>query len=121
MYLDNGAIKLAENKWENLLQHNKGFLQIDFLQDDGKYVHGGNGIVFKLTDEQENQDYVIKFSKFPEQKRVNDWRIEKRLKRFEREIEALSVYSGQIDPPFRLIDPLAGGIIPEGQPKNGLQ
>jgi hypothetical protein len=31
------------------------------------------------------------------------------------------VYSGQIDPPFRLIDPLAGGIIPEGQPKNGLQ
>jgi hypothetical protein len=31
------------------------------------------------------------------------------------------VYSGHIDPPFRLIDPLAGGIIPEGQPKNGLK
>ena len=31
------------------------------------------------------------------------------------------VYSGHIDPPFRLIDPLAGGIIPEGQPKNGIQ
>ena len=31
------------------------------------------------------------------------------------------VYSGHIDPPFRLIDPLAGGNIPEGQPKNGLQ
>jgi hypothetical protein len=33
----------------------------------------------------------------------------------------LPVYSGHIDPPFRLIDPLAGGIIPEGQPKNGIQ
>jgi hypothetical protein len=32
-----------------------------------------------------------------------------------------TVYSGHIDPPFRLIDPLAGGIIPEGQPKNGIQ
>jgi hypothetical protein len=31
------------------------------------------------------------------------------------------VYSGHIDPPFRLIDPLAGGNIPEGQPKNELQ
>jgi len=34
-------------------------------------------------------------------------------------INVLGVYSGQIDPPFRLIDPLAGGNIPEGQPKNG--
>ena len=33
----------------------------------------------------------------------------------------ICVYSGHIDPPFRLIDPFAGGIIPEGQPKNGLQ
>ena len=32
-----------------------------------------------------------------------------------------TVYSGHIDPPFRLIDPLAGGNIPEGQPKNGIQ
>jgi hypothetical protein len=32
-----------------------------------------------------------------------------------------SVYSGHIDPPFRLIDPLARGNIPEGQPKNGIQ
>ena len=27
-----------------------------------------------------------------------------------------AVYSGQIDPSFRLIDPLAGGNNPEGQP-----
>ena len=33
----------------------------------------------------------------------------------------MNVYSGHIDPPFRLIDPLAGGNIPEGQPKNGMQ
>ncbi|MGD0754860.1 MAG: hypothetical protein ABR927_07335 [Bacteroidales bacterium] len=37
------------------------------------------------------------------------------------ELSSKPVYSGHIDPPFRLIDPLAGGNIPEGQPKNGLQ
>jgi len=93
MYLENSFIRLSENKTENLLQHGDSFLQIDFLKDDNKYIHGGNGIVFKLTDEQSNKDFVIKFSRFSEQARRKDDRIEKRLKRFEREIEALSVAS----------------------------
>ena len=91
MYLDNNSIKLSEDKRENILKHDGKYYQVDFLNEDGRYVHGGNGIVFKITNEQENQEFVIKFLKFPEQARETDWKIKKRIKRFEREIEALFV------------------------------
>lgn len=92
MYLDNNDIKLSEDKRDNILTEGGKYYQIDFLKD-GKYVHGGNGVVFKLTDEQEGIEYVIKFLKYPEQLRNNDWKAKKRIQRFEREVEAMFVAS----------------------------
>lgn len=90
MYLENYNIKLSKDKRENILNHDEKYYQIDFLKD-GKYVHGGNGVVFKLTDEQEGLEYVVKFLKFPEQTKEKDWKAEKKIQRFEREIEAMFV------------------------------
>jgi serine/threonine protein kinase len=90
MYLENKEIKLSKDNRENILSDGEKYYQIDYLIE-GKYVHGGNGFVFKLTDEQEGLDYVVKFLKFPEQLRDNDWKAKKRIQRFEREVEAMFV------------------------------
>jgi serine/threonine protein kinase len=90
MFLENYAIKLSQDKRANILNYADKYYQIDYLIE-GRYVHGGNGVVFKLTDEQEGLDYVVKFLKFPEQQRGNDWKAKKRIQRFEREIEAMYV------------------------------
>lgn len=91
MYIENSEIKLSEDKRDNIIQHEGSFYQVDFLNENGKYIQGGNGIIFKLTNEQEEQDFAIKFIKYPDQDLNKDWKIKKRIKRFEREIEALSV------------------------------
>lgn len=92
MYLEKNDIKLSEDKRENILSDGEKHYQIDFLKDD-KYVHGGNGVVFKLTDEQEGLEYAVKFLKFPEQLRNDNWKTKKRIQRFEREVEAMFVAS----------------------------
>jgi len=91
MYLERGNIKLSGNPRDNLRELKGIFYQLDFLNGDGRYIHGGNGIVFKLTDEQENLEYVIKIFKFSYEEAEKDWKIEKKLLRFEREVEALYV------------------------------
>jgi serine/threonine protein kinase len=90
MIFENNNIKLSLNPYDNLLQQGDKFYRIDFLKKPEKYVQGGNGVVFKLVDEQEELEYVIKVLKYPDQPK-NDWKIKKRIKRFEREIEALYV------------------------------
>ncbi|EOR93960.1 hypothetical protein ADIARSV_2794 [Arcticibacter svalbardensis MN12-7] len=91
MYLDGRNIKLSTNPTENLLELEGEYYQIDFLHETNKYVHGGNGIIFKLSDEQKGIDYVIKFLRFSVEYANNDWKLKKRLKRFDREVEALYV------------------------------
>ena len=90
MEFSNGKIKISADTRDNILEHDGKYYQIDFLNNDGKYVQGGNGTVFKLSHEEENSEFVIKIIKFPNQ-RSDDWYTKKRIIRFEREIEALSV------------------------------
>jgi len=90
MIFDNNILKLSSDAIDNLILHQEKYYTIEFLKEEGKYVQGGNGFVFKLVDEQEEQDYVIKIIKFPDQWK-DDWKIKKRINRFEREIEALYV------------------------------
>ncbi len=90
MYLENNEIKLSQDNRENILSDGEKYYQIDYLIEN-KYVHGGNGVVFKLTDEQEGLEYVVKFLKYPEQLRNSNWKAKRRIQRFEREIEAMFV------------------------------
>lgn len=90
MLFENNILKLSPDAIDNLIQHEDKYYKIDFLKEEGKYVQGGNGVVFKLLDEQEELEYVIKIMKFPDQWK-DDWKIKKRINRFEREIEALYV------------------------------
>lgn len=88
MLFENNLLKLSPDDIDNLIQHNERYYKIEFLKEEGRYVKGGNGIIFKLVDEQEERDYVIKIIKFPDQWK-SDWKTKKRINRFEREIEAL--------------------------------
>jgi len=90
MIFENNSIMLSPNPYDNLLNYQDKYYTIDFLKEEGKYVQGGNGVVFKLLDEQEDLEYVMKIIKYPDQRR-DDWKIKKRINRFEREIEALYV------------------------------
>lgn len=90
MILEDNNIKLSPNPYDNLLPYGDKFYRIDFLKEKGKYVQGGNGVVFKLLDEQEELEYVIKILKYPDQQKYNR-KIKKRINRFEREVEALYV------------------------------
>ncbi|PGH40556.1 MAG: hypothetical protein CRN43_02250 [Candidatus Nephrothrix sp. EaCA] len=94
MLFEDKILKLSPANIDNLIQHEGKYYRIDFLKEKEKYVQGGNGIVFKLVDEQEELEYVIKIMKFPDQwkhnRRIkNNQKIKKRINRFEREIEAL--------------------------------
>ena len=60
MYLDNGYIKLSPDNFDNLLSYKDKYFRIDFLKERDRYIQGGNGIVFKLIDEQEDEEFVIK-------------------------------------------------------------
>lgn len=90
MLFENNILKLSPDAIDNLIQHNEKYYKIEFLKEEGKYVQGGNGVVFKLLDEQDEEEFVIKIIKFPDQWK-DDWKIKKRINRFEREIEALYV------------------------------
>ncbi|MET4082170.1 serine/threonine protein kinase [Pedobacter sp. UYP30] len=89
MYLEGKNIKLSTDSRENLIEIDDKFFQISFLREDNKYVQGGNGIVFSLSDEQEGIEYVIKFLKYSDEEATTDWKAKKRYRRFCREIEAL--------------------------------
>lgn len=88
--MENGNIKLSPNSADNILHDKRDdkYYVIDFLKEDNKYVQGGNGIIFSLKNEEEDLEYVIKFCKFPESQ-YDDKKIGKRIRRFNREIEAL--------------------------------
>lgn len=88
MYLEKHSIKLSPNNFENLLNYKNKFYRIDFLKEKDNYIQGGNGIVFKLIDEQEDEEFVIKISKYSDDLRFTK-KLGKRIKRFDREIEAL--------------------------------
>lgn len=90
MLFEDGLIKLSGDERENLLENDGKYYRVDFLKANGKYVKGGNGLVFKLIDEEEDLEYVVKFLKFPNQW-LDDWKMAKRSDRFDREIEALYV------------------------------
>jgi serine/threonine protein kinase len=90
MVFEDNILKLSPDAIDNLIQHRDKYYRIDFLKEPGRYIQGGNGVVFKLIDEQDDLEYVIKIVKYPDQKK-GDWKIKKRINRFEREIEALYV------------------------------
>jgi serine/threonine protein kinase len=89
MYLNGDYINLDQNPENNILEHEGIYYQIDWLKEPNRYYAGGNGTVFKLTDEQEGLEYAIKILKYPEHRYHS--RLKKRFLRFEREIEALFV------------------------------
>jgi serine/threonine protein kinase len=88
MKFESGRISLSPNPRENILEYDGVYYQIDFLTEEKKYVSGGNGTVFSLTNEEVGADFVVKFLKFPNELDGQYW---KRIRRFEREIEAFGV------------------------------
>lgn len=111
MYLNHFSIKLSPDNIDNLLNYKKKYYRIDYLKDQDKYVQGGNGIVFKLIDEQEDEEFVIKISKYSEDLRGPS-KLGKRIKRFDREIEAL--YTAKVEELSNIVIIRFDGVIQIG-------
>ena len=71
MYLENKVIQLSTEPRENIISHDGKYYRVDFLKEKGKYIQGGNGVIFSLINEEEGKEYAIKFVKFPEQLKQN--------------------------------------------------
>ena len=97
MRFDNkfNAVVLTKPTSTNVIVCKGKRYQISFLKAYGKLVMGGNGVVYKATSlHRDKTDYVIKICRFGYDDEVNEY-VQKRIDRFEREIEALNVANNE--------------------------
>jgi serine/threonine protein kinase len=89
--IKNYLIDLSDDPEKNLLEFEGKYYEIDWLGQSRKIIHGGNGVIYKLVDPEDGEEYVIKYCRYSYEEARDNWVIEKRVKRFEREIEALGI------------------------------
>jgi serine/threonine protein kinase len=85
MQLRSENIILSKGKLagQNFLLHDRIYYRIEHLSTSGRRSRGGNSFVFKLINPNDEQEYVIKFSRYALEDSINE------NIRFEREIDAL--------------------------------
>jgi len=89
MYFRYGNIYLSKEEFKNTIRYDNVDYIIYPLNDSYKRSKGGNSNVFKLLNPQNEDEFVIKFSKYNINKPSNPVNIISRITRFEREVEAL--------------------------------
>nr|WP_321221366.1 protein kinase family protein [uncultured Psychroserpens sp.] len=87
-------IILSRDKRDNILTTpERETFEIDSINGDGQTIVGGNGCLFKVISSNDGGEYALKVSRYSYELAEENKKIEKRVKRFEREIEAMSVSS----------------------------
>jgi len=89
MYLKNKNILLSRESFKNSITYNNVTYLLSPLDDENPISKGGNSFVYKATDTNNGNVYVVKFCKFSEEL-SKDYFI-KRLIRFNKEVEALTI------------------------------
>jgi serine/threonine protein kinase len=82
---------LSADHKENVVSNDSVFYSLSYLTVDERPIFGGNGVVFNVTSSEDNLDYVIKICRFSDEEAKEDRKARKRVSRFEKEIEALSI------------------------------
>lgn len=87
-YIKNFLI-LSSKKYDykNIISHKKTYYKVEYLDPKNRKSKGGNSSVFKLINPNNEQEFVIKFLKFPSNS-TNAFDIKQNI-RFENEINAL--------------------------------
>jgi serine/threonine protein kinase len=87
-YISN-FLTLSSKKYDykNIIAHNKTYYKVEYLDPKNKKSKGGNSSVFKLINPNNQQEFVIKFLKFPSNS-TKPFDIKQNI-RFENEINAL--------------------------------
>ncbi len=90
MQYKGGNILLSTKKFDNrnIIKEGKDFYYLDYLSKNHKKSKGGNSSVFKLTDSNTQQEYAIKFLRFPSNS-SDAFDIKQNI-RFDNEINALN-------------------------------
>lgn len=93
MNTDKGYITTSRDRKKNFLEHEGKYYEVKSLYKNPNWrAKGGNSAVFNLVDPDDPEnEMIIKFSKYNIKSPPNSADIEKRITRFEREIEALEV------------------------------
>ncbi len=91
MYFKSGNINLSPKLHLNTVRYDNIDYVLSPLSDSHDRSKGGNSNVFKITDPQAEESYVIKFSKYDVNNPIKPFNNIKRIARFGREIEALKI------------------------------
>ncbi len=89
MRYTNNFLTLSSKKYDykNIISHNKTYYKVEYLDPKNKKSKGGNSSVFKLINPNNQQEFIIKFLKFPSNS-TKAFDIKQNI-RFENEIKAL--------------------------------
>ncbi len=93
MYFKYGNIHLSKKDFKNTVRYDNVDYLITPLSESKKGSKGGNSNVFKLSNPQTEDEFVIKFSKYNINKPNNPINIISRITRFAMEVEALKLAS----------------------------
>jgi len=93
MYFKYGNIHLSKKDFKNTVRCDNVDYLITPLSESKKGSKGGNSNVFKLSNPQTEDEFVIKFSKYNINKPNNPINIISRITRFAMEVEALKLAS----------------------------
>jgi serine/threonine protein kinase len=92
MYFDGNTIKLSLDETDFIESDSKYWEVKPFYEEQpNKVLQGGNGVLFKVIDPENDEECVLKILKYSYQSGLRSNKIKKRIERFEREIEALSL------------------------------
>jgi len=93
MYFKYCNIHLSKKDFKNTVRYDNVDYLITPLSESKKGSKGGNSNVFKLSNPQTEDEFVIKFSKYNINKPNNPINIISRITRFAMEVEALKLAS----------------------------
>lgn len=93
MYYSSGNIFLSpkKNQHKNTIRYDNVDYLLSPLDNKNPRSKGGNSNVFKIVNPQTDEDFVIKFSKYDVNSPLKPANNIKRIARFSREIEALTL------------------------------
>jgi len=94
MHIDSGIIKLSFDTSDNIECESKFWEVLPFFEKiPSKPKQGGNGVLFRVIDPDNGEECVAKILKYSYNAGYGSKKIQKRIERFEREIEALGIVS----------------------------
>ena len=107
-------LELSEQDTKNVIRIHGDEFFLEYLENEGVTARGGNSSIFRAQHPDGDEAYIVKFFRFLRETELPD--PQRRLQRFEREIQALRM-AGQSEYKDCVIPIIEDGIFPVGDNK----